>query len=68
MLQKEIDDLCLRILIAIKRNTIEFPLNEKLYWNDVVKSCLNLIMNLSFRCTFIQVIITYYLLLLLLFI
>lgn len=55
ILEKQIDDICLKILIAIKRRSIVVSNNEKLYWNDVTKSCLKLIMNLSYHCSFVQV-------------
>ena len=60
MLEKEIEDICLQILIANKRRTIEVESSEKLYWNDVIKSCLNLLMNLSFHCVTAQVILYFH--------
>lgn len=45
ILQKQIDDICLRILIANKRRTSEIQPEDKLYWNDVIKSCLHFLMN-----------------------
>jgi hypothetical protein len=55
-----VDDICLRILAARKRElqrTKGSPVNvaEREYWNTVVKSCLCLLMNLTFRCAPAQV-------------
>lgn len=59
-----VDDICLRILAARRRNTtpsskvstrdgVVAPDRE--YWNTVVKSCLNLLMHLAHRCPSVQV-------------
>lgn len=57
-----VDDICLRILAAHRRALTRkgVPSADGAYWNTLVKCCLNLLMNMCYRCSPVQVTLALY--------
>lgn len=60
LINLSVDDICFRILAAHRRflaaSSSSFSdSTDREYWNTLVKSCLNLLMNMSYRCPAVQV-------------